>query len=137
MCPIMESVCSTGRSSGPACVQASAVGAASFGSRSRGRAGAATFGRLPDGWEALVAGSDVLAAAAEVVLGRRDLLDLTASGMPDELAHEVRTHSSPHLCINFRIFRAAAAEVVLGRRDSLDLTASRMPDDLAHEVRTP
>lgn len=72
-------------------MQASAVGAASFGARSRGRAGAATFGRLPGGWEALVAGSDVLVAAAEVVLGRRDLLDLTASGMPDDLAHEVRT----------------------------------------------
>ena len=80
-------------------MQASAVGAASFGARSRGRAGAATFGRLPDGWEALVAGSDVLAAAAEVVLGRRDLLDLTASGMPDDLAHEVRTTPSPYLCI--------------------------------------
>ena len=71
-------------------MQASAVGAASFGARSRGRAGAATFGWLPDDWEALVAGSDVLAAAAEVVLGRRDLLDLTASGTPDALAHEVR-----------------------------------------------
>lgn len=95
------------------------MGAASFfGARSRGRVGAATFGRLPDGWEALVAGSDVLAAAAEVVLGRRDLLDLTASGMPDELAHEVRTTPSPHLCIG------SGFEVVLGRRDLLDLIAS-------------
>ncbi|KAK9845418.1 hypothetical protein WJX81_006080 [Elliptochloris bilobata] len=69
--------------------EASAVGAASFGVAGRGRSGAATFGRLPDVWEALVADGDVLAAAAEVVLGRRDLLDLTASGMSGDLAHEL------------------------------------------------
>lgn len=70
-------------------VQASGVGEAAFGVGGRGRSGAASFGRLPDSWEALVAGGDVLTTAAEVVLGRRDLLDLTTSGMPRVFFDEV------------------------------------------------
>jgi len=70
--------------------QVSAVGAAAFGGCGRGRAGAATFGRLPDAWEALLAGPAVLAEAAEVVLGRRELLDLTASGLPEERVEQAR-----------------------------------------------
>jgi len=89
------------------------VGGAAFGGCGRGRAGAAMFGRLPDAWEALLAGPAVLAEAAEVVLGRRELLDLTASGLPEERVEQARP--APAVCSGGRV-AAVARRACVGAR---------------------
>ena len=78
--------------------QASRTGAASFSTSGRSYCGVATFGQgsLPDvvAWHSADLGNEAVAAAAEVVMGRADMQELTASSVPIVKTLEVRKNAA-------------------------------------------
>ena len=78
--------------------QASRTGAAFFSTSGRSYCGVATFGQgsLPDvvAWHSADLGNEAVAAAAEVVMGRADMQELTASSVPIVKTLEVRKNAT-------------------------------------------
>lgn len=90
----------TGVRTGVIATQGSLSGAAMFSGRG-GRPGVAQFaaaavGAPGDGWEQMRVEDDALQAAAEVVIGRADLQDLTGLGMPTPKADQVNRSFLDH-----------------------------------------
>lgn len=78
------------------CAQGSLSGCVSFSGRD-GRSGMAQFaqavGAAGSDWEQMAVEDEALRAAAEVVIGRADLQDLTGLGVPTLKADQVRRQS--------------------------------------------